>query len=573
MESCRGITLQSEHTKVLLSLLEPTEKNIKVMIINSVEYIFAVHQVMPNADITAVINGEDTVDRSRYEDLRIHWINKINLGNSLPVQPDSFDVIIGENLFFRSCKPLRTAALLSTYLSETGYLVVSFANSLYWHVVDEAMRGNISHCIETVFTDDYISDMLHEVKFQDVSFTPLPECTDEGNANIEKIISSGIDIAPDVLAVKTWFAKALKFTSDVMEFKRRYSKNVRWKLVTRLLRVENGIDVIDNTIEILQLADKEKIRTSDIVIYIFNHISNVGLFISNFVLGFYSVGRIKLVRDLLGAMERIYHDHPAHETVLEWKQCIDNLDEYPEELLPTTQKKLFDVNDAYNVSPENKVAFITCVNDEEWYRETQLYINNLNVPYGMAIELVPVRGARSICQGYNLGMKQTDAKYKVYLHQDLLILNRDIISDIVKIFKDKTIGAIGVVGAQQLPPDGVWWNTTSQSVGRVLHIMDPESECKFKYPDFAGSCQDVEALDGVMIATQVDIPWREDLFTGWHFYDISQCKEMQRHGYRVVVPLQKDFWCIHCSAPKILDDSYEKYKQVFVEEYMGLRDS
>lgn len=564
------IKLQSEHTQVLLRLLGQTEQHIKVMVINSVEYIFDICHVMPNADITVVVNWEDDVDESRYEGLEIHWICENYLCNSLPVQPESFDVIIGENLFFRSFKPLRMAALLSTYLSETGYIVVSFDNSLYWNIVDEAMKGNSSQYIDKVFTDDYISDILLEAKFQDIKFTPLKECSDSGNACIKQLASKGVDIAPDVLTVKTWFVKAAKFTSERMEFKRRYSKNVRWQLVTRLLRVGNGIDVIDNTIEILNLIDNEAILTSDLVVYIFNHIRNVGLFINNFVPGFYQADRVKLLRELLGTMAKFYHGHTAHETVLEWEKCIDELDDYPDELLPRVHTNLSDVNTTSNVSSDNKIAFIICVNDEKWYDETQLYINNLSVPDGMAIELVPVRGARSICQGYNLGMKQTDAKYKVYLHQDVLIINKDFIKDILNVFVDRNIGAIGVAGAKTMPSDGVWWNTSCPA-GQVLQIIDPETVTQFESPKFSGVCTDVEAVDGIVIATQVDIPWREDLFTGWHFYDVSQCKEMQRHGYRVVVPQQNTFWCIHCSAPKLLDDSYEKYQQVFVEEYMERR--
>lgn len=561
------IKLQLEHTQILLSLLEQTEQHIKVMVINSVEYIFAIHRIMPNAIITAVINGEGVVDKDKYDGLGIHWINENYFVTSLPVQSESFDVIIGENLFFRSCRPLRMAALLSTYLSETGYIVVSFDNSLYCNIVDETMKGNSSEFIDRVFTDDYISDILLEAKFQDIKFTPLRERTDDGKACIERLASGGIDIAPDVLAIKTWFVRAAKFTSERMEFKRRYSKKIRWKLVTRLLRVENGIDVIDNTIDIIHLTDKEATRTPDLVVYIFNHIRNVGLFINNFVPGFYKVGRVKLLRELLGSMAEFYHDHTAHETILEWKKCIDELDAYPEELLPTVQSNLHDVNNASNVSTEKKVAFIICVNDENWYHETKLYLNNLIIPDGMAIELVPVRGAKSICQGYNMGMKQTAAKYKVYLHQDVLITNKNFIKDILHIFVDRTIGALGVAGAKKIPSDGVWWNTSCPA-GRVLQIIDPETVTKFESPKFSGVCTDVEAVDGVVIVTQVDIPWREDLFTGWHFYDISQCKEMQRHGYRVVVPQQNDFWCIHCSAPKLLDDSYDKYQQVFLKEYM-----
>ena len=62
----------------------------------------------------------------------------------------------------------------------------------------------------------------------------------------------------------------------------------------------------------------------------------------------------------------------------------------------------------------------------------------------------------------------------------------------------------------------------------------------------AGKFQELEAVDGLLIATQYDIPWREDILTGWHMYDTAMCMEMRRAGYKVAVPNQEeDFWCIH----------------------------
>ncbi|WP_233127433.1 glycosyltransferase family protein [Anaerovibrio sp. JC8] len=220
-----------------------------------------------------------------------------------------------------------------------------------------------------------------------------------------------------------------------------------------------------------------------------------------------------------------------------------------------------------SAAPENKFAFITCINKEEWYQECQLYINNLEVPEGMAVELVPVRGAKSMCQGYNMGMKQTNAKYKVYLHQDTFIANRHFISDVLKIFEDKTIGALGVIGARSLPETGIWWDGL-RTVGRVLHACEAESVVDSVCLDIEGPYVEVEAVDGLILVTQVDLPWREDLFTGWHFYEISQCMEMRRHGHRVVVPNQEEgFWCIHSPKEKALDPTYKQYQKIFLKEY------
>ena len=56
---------------------------------------------------------------------------------------------------------------------------------------------------------------------------------------------------------------------------------------------------------------------------------------------------------------------------------------------------------------------------------------------------------------------------------------------------------------------------------------------------------EVQAIDGMLMVTKDDVPWREDLFDGWDFYDSSQSFEFTRRGYKIVVPEQKKPWCAH----------------------------
>ena len=80
----------------------------------------------------------------------------------------------------------------------------------------------------------------------------------------------------------------------------------------------------------------------------------------------------------------------------------------------------------------------------------------------------------------------------------------------------------------------------------------------------------VEVVDGFIMATQYDLPWREDLFDGWDYYDISQCMEMKRNGYKCVVPKQIRPWCYHDNSYSKMEKYYD-YAQVFVKEYQDIR--
>jgi hypothetical protein len=220
------------------------------------------------------------------------------------------------------------------------------------------------------------------------------------------------------------------------------------------------------------------------------------------------------------------------------------------------------------MSDSNKICFITCVNDEECYAESLLYLKNLVIPQGMDTEFLPIRGAKSMTSGYNAAMKMTNAKYKVYLHQDIFLMKKDYVDILLKIFQtDEKIGLIGHAGAHKLPTSGVWWQG-EELYGRVAHSYEPESLRRTDYGcHVEGDFLDLEVVDGLIMATQYDIPWREELFTGWHFYDISQSFEFKRNGLRVVIPRQDDIWCVHACGNKELKDDYWRYRQIFLNEY------
>ena len=78
-----------------------------------------------------------------------------------------------------------------------------------------------------------------------------------------------------------------------------------------------------------------------------------------------------------------------------------------------------------------KISFIICVNDETYYSECLFYIDRLRVPDGYEIDVYPVRDASSIYQGYNLAMLQTDAKYKIYMHQDVFLIYENLLIELI----------------------------------------------------------------------------------------------------------------------------------------------
>ena len=210
-------------------------------------------------------------------------------------------------------------------------------------------------------------------------------------------------------------------------------------------------------------------------------------------------------------------------------------------------------------------AFIICTNNEQYYNECVRYIQDLYVPEGYDIDIISIKEAESMAQGYNAGMQASDALYKVYLHQDTFILNRNLLYDILRIFKqDENIGMIGVLGARELPKNAdcyLKWDTGTATVYDGKMVSDWEL-----YQNKEHEYVQVEAVDGLIMVTQKDVLWREDILDGWDFYDVSQSLEMERHGYKVVVPYQENPWCYHnCGVSKL--GKYYFYRHRVIEEY------
>lgn len=214
-------------------------------------------------------------------------------------------------------------------------------------------------------------------------------------------------------------------------------------------------------------------------------------------------------------------------------------------------------------------CFIICTNDPVYAQECIYYINHLIVPEKIEIDILTVEEAKSLASGYNEAMQCSQAKYKVYLHHDTFIINPNFIQDCLDIFaRDPQIGMLGNVGVRSMPSSGVMWDADRYGMLYEQHIY--ETELLANGIDSESSYLEVEAIDGFLMVTQYDIPWREDLFDKWDFYDCSQSMEFIRQGYKVVVPNMKQPWCVHdCGFINL--KNYDVEKEKFIREYLAGR--
>lgn len=218
---------------------------------------------------------------------------------------------------------------------------------------------------------------------------------------------------------------------------------------------------------------------------------------------------------------------------------------------------------------EKTILVVVCVNNEELFEQCEWQIKNVIVPPEFQVRIFPVYHAKSMTSAYNQALSYP-AKYKVYLHQDTFIINRNLFIDLISIFaSNEKLGLIGVAGCQYLPQNGIWWEGKNL-VGQVIEYRRKNYQLLSLEKEFYESktFTSVQAIDGLLMATQYDLPWREDLFDGFHFYDVSQSLEFRKAGYLVGILDQTRIWCIHYNGDEFDPITYEKYRQVFVKHYM-----
>lgn len=203
-----------------------------------------------------------------------------------------------------------------------------------------------------------------------------------------------------------------------------------------------------------------------------------------------------------------------------------------------------------------KVAFISCVNDEELHQRCVSYLDRLEVPPCFTVERRFIRGAHGMPSAYNQAMRESDAKYKVYLHQDTFIHNRRLIGDIVDLFSAHPhLGMIGVVGGSRLPKSGIWFEDGLHSFGKVREyrasgmklfgLGNQRKERLVRFRPVRQPYRPVLVIDGLIMITQYDLAWREDLYDSFLYYEGPHSLEFIKAGYQVGVIHQRSPWCTH----------------------------
>ena len=175
------------------------------------------------------------------------------------------------------------------------------------------------------------------------------------------------------------------------------------------------------------------------------------------------------------------------------------------------------------------------------------------------ITIPPELGFKNMGQAYEYGRQRAnelDAQQgrksvKVYMHQDLHILDRTFCNKVWELLRPNTgIGGLGIFGS-------------TIDTGGAYFMCHPRYQRGIAY-DLNGrglhtcECSPVKVLDGVLIATNQDIPW-PDCYEKTHMFIEHMCMEIRKRGLSIWT---LDSANLHESGGSV-DDTFWRSLQTF----------
>jgi hypothetical protein len=168
---------------------------------------------------------------------------------------------------------------------------------------------------------------------------------------------------------------------------------------------------------------------------------------------------------------------------------------------------------------------------------------------GVPHEIIGIHDARSMCEGYNRGVRRARGELLVFSHDDIEILAPDFADRLRN--RLRQFDLVGVAGSTKLSGEGWVYARWPHIHGQVG--MPPEDES----PGIAvtafrmrgAATPGAQALDGLFLACRrelaVDLRFDEATFGGWHLYDFDFAFRAWQGGHATAVC--HDLLIVHAS--------------------------
>jgi tetratricopeptide (TPR) repeat protein len=220
---------------------------------------------------------------------------------------------------------------------------------------------------------------------------------------------------------------------------------------------------------------------------------------------------------------------------------------------------------------QGKISVVICSIDAAKF--SRVTANYRALLAGEPHEIVGIHDARSLCEGYNRGIRRATGEIVVLSHDDIEILTTDF-ADRLRAHLSRH-DVLGVCGTSRLIQPG--WMVAGWPYLHGLVAFHDDEAAKYRVLVLDGAVRStgaLVALDGMFIATRREVlarvPFDEATFDGFHLYDLDFSFSCQRAGFDVAVA--NDLTMIHYTyedAPGY-NEALNRYARKFAAKYAGV---
>ena len=225
----------------LLSFLVPDAAPLRVLVVESLEYLPQLRDMFPKAELHALAAECDPADIPT----GVHWQELDYVTTPLPYERKYFDYIISDLALENVDNPQDIAAGFSLFLKDTGALLTSFRNIRHWSVLQNLMDGHYYSIVSRLYARAEFEKLLYASFYKSVLCQAQQRKAPPGM--IDRLVTAGFENHDDDLEAEFYMIRADRSMPELSLIKSMYTSEQRRRIVCLLHRIEYDVVRVEST--------------------------------------------------------------------------------------------------------------------------------------------------------------------------------------------------------------------------------------------------------------------------------------------------------------------------------------
>ena len=225
----------------LLSFLVPDAAPLRVLVVESLEYLPQLRKMFPKSELHALAAECDPADIPT----GVHWQELDYVTTPLPYERKYFDYIISDLALENVDNPQDIAAGFSLFLKDTGALLTSFRNIRHWSVLQNLMDGHYYSIVSRLYARAEFEKLLYASFYKSVRCQAQQRKAPPGM--IDRLVTAGFENHDDDLEAEFYLIRADRSMPELSLIKSMYTSEQRRCIVRLLHRIEYDVVRVEST--------------------------------------------------------------------------------------------------------------------------------------------------------------------------------------------------------------------------------------------------------------------------------------------------------------------------------------